>query len=146
MEECVGAGNDKREHDFEIFEFSDEKKIYIPEKYASYRFWFTGELVNGGEKVYVSVNNEPINDVDLSYPQGNRWFYEDIYLVKRFFADIKIKSGRNTIVIKSGNRMEKFIVFLKDPPEEDEDNVEQIQEEMHKMLEEIMEKPIPYIE
>ena len=141
MEECVGARNEKREHDYELFDFNDEKQIYIPEKYASYEFWITGEMINGGEEVLISVNNEPVKDVDLSFPQGNNWFYEDYYLEKRFFANIKLKRGRNTIGLKSGNQTEKLTVYIKEPPEEDEEEIEQARAEIKRMIEDMKNNP-----
>ena len=148
VDECVGARNGKREHDYEMFYFYDEKQIYVPEKYASYEFWVTGEMINGGEGVLISVNNEPVSNVDLSFPQGNKFFYEDFYLDKRFIATIKLKRGRNTIGIKSGNTNEKLVVYLQDPPEEGEEDIEQARAEIKKLIEDMKNnpKPVPYIE
>ena len=70
------------------------------------------EIINGIKDVFVSVNNEPVSDVSLSFPQGNRWFWEDFYLMKIFSCDIKLRSGTNVITIKSGKRKEKIIVHV----------------------------------
>ena len=105
-------------------------------------------MINGGEGVLISVNNEPVSNVDLSFPQGNKFFYEDFYLDKRFIATIKLKRGRNTIGIKSGNTNEKLVVYLQDPPEEDEEDIEQARAEIKKLIEDMKNnpKPVPYIE
>ena len=108
----IRAKNEKND-DYEIFEdYSEKIIINIPSKYRNYKFYLGGIMINGGRDVYISVNNEPIDSVYLSSPQGMHFFFEKIYLEKNFGCYVSLRTGRNIIVIKSGNSKETVIVNL----------------------------------
>lgn len=112
---AICATSEKKDGDYEVFENdSDRNVIYIPSKYRKYKFYFSGEIVNGIKDVYVSVNNEPVENIGTSGPQGMYYFWEEIFLVKRFSGYINLKSGTNVIVLKSGKAKEKIIVKVGD--------------------------------
>ena len=109
---AICAYNEKN-NDYEVCELSmNGNTIYIPEKCIRYTFYFSGKLINGIKDVSVSVNNKQIDDVSLSFPQGNHFFWEHFYLVKSFSCDINLRGGSNIIIIKSGETTERIIVRI----------------------------------
>ena len=97
--------------DYEIFDTDyGNNVINISSRYRRGSFYFSGELINGIKDVEIIVNNKPVDDVDLSFPQGMRWFWEHFYLVKNFSCYINLKIGTNVVIMKSGKTIQKIRV------------------------------------
>ena len=112
MDIFIRAENEKN-NDYEIFEdYSEKIIINVPSKYRNYKFYLGGRILNGVRDVCISVNNEPVNNVHLSFPQGMNFFFDTIYLEKNFGCYVSLRAGRNIVVIKSGNQKESVIVNL----------------------------------
>ncbi len=116
-EMAIYATNEKNDHEVFYTEYISDINhkndvINIPSRYRRYKFYFSGILINGVKDVEIFVNNKQVDDVDLSFPQGMNWFWDDFYLVKNFSCHINLRSETNVITIKSGNTVQKIIVHV----------------------------------